>query len=302
MTNIDIKQLRKRIYDNKELNKLIQKANLSDQDIDQNILAFLAYFSSETRCSTCKNLNDCSQSQQGKKITLVVNEKNKQVNSYFTSCAKLKEKEKDKGNQLFVLGYNFDEVEKSNLYLTEERKKELDKIKKIISNVKNGLPTKGLFLSGAHGRGKSYIMAYIAKELVENGQKVDFLFYPDLVRKIKSNITTGKIEDIIDELKTVDVLMLDDFGAETSSNFIRDEILGPILQDRMNNNLLTFMTSNLSEDNIIEHLKETTNQTDNLKATRIYTRIKALMEFVEIKGSDYRDSKKRYKEQQDENR
>ena len=37
--------------------------------------------------------------------------------------------------------------------------------------------------------------------------------------------------------------------------FVRDEILGPILQERMNNHLPTFMTSNLDDrDSITSHL------------------------------------------------
>ena len=50
------------------------------------------------------------------------------------------------------------------------------------------------------------------------------MFYPDLVRKVKSLIQDNKLEQGITELKNVDVLMLDDFGAENSTAFIRDEI------------------------------------------------------------------------------
>jgi len=97
-------------------------------------------------------------------------------------------------------------------------------------------------------------MAYIAKELAKKGKDVLFLFYPDLVRQLKSMLTTGNLELAIEELKTVDVLMLDDFGAEAQSGFVRDEILSTILQERMNNSLPVFMTTNLDDDCLIEHL------------------------------------------------
>ena len=81
----------------------------------------------------------------------------------------------------------------------------------------------------------------------------------------------------------------DDFGAESCSAFVRDEILGPILQERMNNHLPTFMTSNLDDDNLIDHLSETSKSTDVLRSTRIRARMQALMNFVELTGKNYRN-------------
>ena len=131
-------------------------------------------------------------------------------------------------------------------------------------------------------------MAYIAKTLSQKGTDVLFMFYPDLVRKVKSLIQENKLEQGITELKNVDVLMLDDFGAENSTVFIRDEILSPILQYRMNNNLPTFMTSNLSDEELINHLADTSNNVDLVRASRIRERIRTTMNYVELDGTVYR--------------
>lgn len=51
----------------------------------------------------------------------------------------------------------------------------------------------------------------------------------------------------------LDLLLLDDIGAETVTNWSRDEILGTILQYRMENNLSTFITSNLNISELEGH-------------------------------------------------
>ena len=48
--------------------------------------------------------------------------------------------------------------------------------------------------------------------MVSSNAKVIFAYYPDLVRKIKSLIGKTEFEEIIDELKNIEVLILDDFG------------------------------------------------------------------------------------------
>ena len=53
-------------------------------------------------------------------------------------------------------------------------------------------------------------------------------------------------EDINDEVKKTEVLVLDDIGAESNNDWIRDNILQVILQYRMQENLPTFFTSNLT--------------------------------------------------------
>ena len=40
-------------------------------------------------------------------------------------------------------------------------------------------------------------------------------------------------DDLTNQLKEAEILILDDLGGEMSSAFIRDEVLSPILQERM---------------------------------------------------------------------
>ena len=71
-------------------------------------------------------------------------------------------------------------------------------------------------------------------------------------------------------------MLIDDIGAENCSNWSRDEVLGPILQYRMDNHLPTFFTSNLTLDELETSLSVTSSGIDKLKARRIVERIKQL--------------------------
>jgi len=75
---------------------------------------------------------------------------------------------------------------------------------------------------------------------------------------------------------------LDDLGAENVTPWARDEILGTILQYRMDNNLTTFFTSNLTIEELEEHLSGKKGELDKVKARRIIERIKQLTTDLEL--------------------
>ena len=84
-------------------------------------------------------------------------------------------------------------------------------------------------------------------------------------------------------------MLLDDIGAEAESNWSRDEILGPILQYRMDQNIPTFFTSNLSLKELEEVLAITNSGVDKVKARRIIERIKQLTNSLELISKNRRD-------------
>jgi primosomal protein DnaI len=77
--------------------------------------------------------------------------------------------------------------------------------------------------------------------------------------------------------------MLDDIGGEGSSVWVRDEILGPILQYRLLDKKPTFFSSNLSIKKLVEeHFAKFTKPSDLINATRIGVRIASLTRENEI--------------------
>ena len=89
-------------------------------------------------------------------------------------------------------------------------------------------------------------------------------------------------------IKNIPYLLIDDIGAENVSSWGRDEILGTLLQYRMNENLSTFFTSNLTIEELENHLATGNNKTEKVKARRIIERIKCLTNDIEIIGKSRR--------------
>ena len=115
------------------------------------------------------------------------------------------------------------------------------------------------------------------------------LYYPDFVRRVQSSFGDGdNIEDLVYRLKTCDVLMLDDLGRESNTSYIRDEILGPILQYRCDNYLPMFVSSNRSIKLLIEHLSDASGKIDTIKGKAIASRLEFLMDECLLDDVDFR--------------
>ena len=155
-------------------------------------------------------------------------------------------------------------------YIPCKHQKELSKIK-----------------NGSFGSGKSYIINALLNELGKEGVICISVYYPSLLKTLKEGFKTN-YEERLKEIIECDVLLLDDIGAENNTAWARDEILGTILQYRMDNGLSTFFTSNLNLEELEEHLKTTTNSTDKIKARRIIERIKQLTEPIELVSENLR--------------
>ena len=89
-------------------------------------------------------------------------------------------------------------------------------------------------------------------------------------------------------IKKINILLIDDIGAENVTPWGRDEILGTILQYRMENGLTTFFTSNLTYDELETVLSLSKGKIEELKATRIMERIKNLSINMSLIGENRR--------------
>ena len=114
-------------------------------------------------------------------------------------------------------------------------------------------------------------------ELAKRGKQVAIIYYPEFLRALKESFNTeNEFKDKFNYIKSVEYLLLDDIGADSVTEWSRDEILGTILQYRMEEKLPTFFTSNLTIDELEVHLSMTSKQVDKVKAKRIIERIKQL--------------------------
>ena len=156
----------------------------------------------------------------------------------------------------------------------------------------NGNPKvhhQALYFYGPFGVGKSYLLGAIAHELAMGGHLTTLMHYPTFTMEMKQAIQSNTVNEKIDAVKKAEILMLDDIGAEANSTWIRDEVLGVILQYRMQEDLPTFFSSNFTMQQLEEHLRMGNRGDDEpMKAKRLMERIRFLSREIPMTGKNRR--------------
>ena len=84
--------------------------------------------------------------------------------------------------------------------------------------------------------------------------------------------------------------MFDDIGAESVTSWLRDEILLPVFNQRMEQRRTTWFTSNESFVSLENHyMYNQKSEKEELKAVRIMERIKTLSKELKITGKNRRN-------------
>jgi len=111
-----------------------------------------------------------------------------------------------------------------------------------------GLAPDGWFvLRGNFGSGKTHLAAAIANEQIEQGKKVLFVTVPDLLDHLRSSFSNYEHESPyttkLDEVRGVDLLVLDDLGTESPTPWAMEKLF-QIINHRYVAHLPTVFTTN----------------------------------------------------------
>lgn len=176
----------------------------------------------------------------------------------------------------------------SNIDLDNESADYLQIVDEISRLSVESLP--GVFLSGPVGVGKTFLAACLANQAASNGFSVAFVHMPTFAFKIRGMaLDKDQITAKLNLLSRCKVLVLDDIGAEAVTLWLRDEILLPILNYRMEAELFTVFTSNFTiEDLKIYYATTKTSEDDQINALRIVERISFLAKEFKLSGESRR--------------
>ena len=232
-------------------------------------------------CKGCSGLSNCPYDIAGlKKIAKV---EDGIIKFMYVNCP-YKEKFDKENNYLknvtvYKMNKEIKEASFKNIYRDDSsRLNTIKYLKGFYDSCKAGKKSKGLYLYGNFGCGKTYLVAALFNELAKKNIRSTIIYFPEFLRSLKASF--GNIEDNYDDrfnaIKEANLLLLDDIGAEKITDWARDEVLGVILQYRMEENLPTFFTSNLSLKELEEHLQIGKGSEDKIKARRIIERVKYL--------------------------
>ena len=243
------------------------------------------------KCANCKSLLACQNKVTGMVYYPSVNDDGSLEFNYVACKYKkkdIKEKEGIKSN-FFQMPYDIKMAKMANIELETKRARIIKWLKKFYDSYQKDEKQKGLYLYGSFGSGKTYMISALLNELSRLNYSVVIVYYPELIRSIKESFSSGEdFYERMNMIKTCDLLLLDDIGAESVTAWNRDEILGTILQYRMDNKMPTFFTSNLNLEELENHLLIKDTAEEKIKARRIMERIKQLSEYLELFGENRR--------------
>ena len=237
-----------------------------------------------SNCSNCKGIENCKNMVPGS--YLKAEKDNSGITFSYYNCRYTENNKYKKNVTYFDLPANIKNASMKEVYKDDKPRIELiKKMKDFKDSYLKGENPKGLYIYGNFGSGKSYLTAALFNDLAEKNIKSVIVHVPELIRSIKDSFDKDYSERF-EEVLTTPLLLLDDIGAEYLTSWSRDEVLEPILQYRMDNNLPTFFTSNYSIKEIENHF---IINNDKMKAKRIIERITQVSLPIELIGKNRRE-------------
>lgn len=170
--------------------------------------------------------------------------------------------------------------------VTTGNKKAVDGAKWFLDNK----ATRGLYLFGDVGTGKTFLAALIAQEYAAKGKTVIFGDVPSLLADLKATFGKGGTEDLLNRYYNCALLILDDIGAGKVTDW-NVGILYQIVNARYNADKLTIATSNCDFNGLEDVLavRDSYGRTvDALTGKRIVSRLKEMTYPILLEGNDRR--------------
>ncbi len=291
-------ELRKEVMDNVDVQSFLSEhANeINSEVVERSLVKLYEFATASHGCGKCSSLSNCINVVKGTEPKLVL--VNGLIDVEYSRCpSKLRDEETRSVSSMIESLYMPKDVMEATLqnvdmFYDDSRVGAIRAAKDFLNvfDETGKLPERGLYIYGPFGIGKSFILGALANELATRRIRSIAVFVPEFLREIKQAIQDQTLNEKVEFVKKAQVLMLDDIGAETTSAWTRDEVLGTILQYRMAERLPTFFTSNFSYKELEHHLTYSQRgEKEVVKAARIMERVRMISTPVQLGGSNRRD-------------
>jgi len=164
-----------------------------------------------------------------------------------------------------------------------------------------GSGEKGLLWMGPSGVGKTHLAVACLKDLIRRGHQGLFCDYRELLKDIQASYNPGSESTelrILEPIRTVEVLVVDDLGASKPSAWVLDTI-GLVLNARYNARLTTLITTNYLDAGKPDTKPARTPQGEAMRAIRedsladrigerMRSRLFEMCRTIEVHSTDFR--------------
>jgi len=272
---------------------------LTRRDLRLNLNRIYQYVKEKRNCAACPGLDRCPNDIEGYYTLLECEVQNDRAQLYDrkAACGLLRARQAEQQLRNRVRSFYIDESALGGSFSPTEmvtiEPERSAAVKHLLSYIKTtreqGLQKRGLYLVGPFGTGKTYLMCYMLHELAKSGLTGVIVYVPEFVEDVKSMLDEpARLRETIELMKETDLLVFDDIGAENLSPWVRDHVLGTILNYRMNRKP-TFYTSNHDLDALELHFSFTNRDGEEAhKGQRIMDRIRPFVDRLWIGGGNKR--------------
>lgn len=237
-------------------------------------------------CKYCKSLLECQNTLSGYAYLPCV--RDGRLNFEYQMCRYRKKiEENSKYLNYITIFEGLEELKKASMKEIDVKDKNrhlaIKWIQNFIKSYEKNPHQKGLYLYGNFGSGKSYFISALFNELAKKKVRSVIVFWPDFLRSLKFSFGNDTdFKEKYEKVRKAPLLLIDDIGAEVTTEWGRDEIFCPLVQYRMEQKLPTFFTSNLDLKMLEEHFSCSKKGINEVKASRIISRIEQLTDQIEM--------------------
>jgi DNA replication protein DnaC len=155
-------------------------------------------------------------------------------------------------------GVSFDRPPVSDMARQAETREAVGRVRSFIDDLDSKLEKgQGLWLFGDTGTGKTTLAMLVSKEALEKGHSVAIYSLPKLLARIRRTYEEEPGQDsysaFFQRLTSVDLLHIDDFGAEKRSDWVLEQLYA-LVNERYEDERSVMLTTNLTVDKLEEQI------------------------------------------------